>query len=305
MTALVNVSLKDVRGAALALADRWAEVAPQLKGVYGIPRGGLVPAALVAGALGLELVDEPGPHVLVVDDLVDSGTTLARYLSPHRAVPVDALYRKPHAPAHLAPMAVEAEGWLVFPWEQGDESGGPTDAVVRLLNFVGEDPHREGLRGTPGRVTRALSEMTAGYQLDPADVLRTVFTEAHDQMVVLEAIDFTSLCEHHLLPFTGTATVGYVPRQRVVGLSKLARLVECFAARLQLQERLTDQIAGALMEHLAPAGAGAVVRARHSCMGCRGVRKPGAVMTTQSLRGSLLEDAATRAEFLGIAHYRA
>ena len=116
------------------------------------------------------------------------------------------------------------------------------EAVIRLLTHIGEDPARDGLRDTPRRVVKALAEMTQGYQDDPADILKTAFAESHDQMIVIRGVRFTSLCEHHLLPFVGTATVGYVPGERVVGLSKLARLVECFARRLQIQERLVDEI---------------------------------------------------------------
>lgn len=301
-TDVVPISLAHVQHAANDVVNRWR--GQHVQGVYGPPRGGLVPAALVAGGLGVGMTATPpcratDERILVVDDLVDSGRTLRQFVDD--GYKVDALFRKPTSPAHIAPDAQPVDGWLVFPWES-DESTGPEDAVVRLLNYVGEDPDRDGLIDTPGRVVRAFKEMTAGYHDDPAVILERTFDERHDQMVVLDGLDFTSLCEHHLLPFVGTAVVGYVPRERVVGISKLARLVECFARRLQVQERMTDQIADALMTHLRPEGAGVVIRAHHSCMGCRGVRKPNATMTTSSLHGIMRHGDAARAEFLAFAH---
>lgn len=170
-------------------------------------------------------------------------------------------------------------------------------AVRVLLRHVGQDPGRPGLIDTPRRVAKALREMTEGYNQDPGEILSTVFEAEYDQMVVLADIPFSSLCEHHLLPFIGTASVGYLPDDSVVGLSKLARLVNCFAHRLQLQEQMTTQIAEALMSHLAPKGAGCIVRARHQCMACRGVRIAGATMVTSALLGEMREDGP-RAEFL-------
>ncbi len=178
------------------------------------------------------------------------------------------------------------------------------EGAVRVLlrRVVWEDPEREGLLDTPARVVKALGQMTEGYQQDPVEILGTTFdTEGYDEMVVLRGIDFVSLCEHHMLPFTGTAAVGYVPGSRVVGLSKLARLVDCFARRLQIQERMTKEIADAVMEVLSPQGVGVVVAAHHSCMGCRGVRKPGASMVTSYLQGVMRDNVAARAEFLALA----
>jgi len=269
-------------------------------GVYGIPRGGIVPAAMVAGRLGLPLAHDPWPEVLIVDDLVDSGATLRRLADKGRTV--DALYRKDRSPADLAPDACNVgDNWLVFPWEQGTEdAAGPEDAIVRLLTFIGEDPNRPGLKDTPGRVLRSFKELTAGYDDDAALHLERTFPDHADEMVAVAGIDFTSLCEHHLLTFTGTVDLAYIPRADVVGLSKLARVVDVYARRLQVQERMTEQIADAITDALDPLGVGVVVRARHSCMGCRGVRKPGAVMVTSALRGYMKERPAARAEFLAL-----
>jgi GTP cyclohydrolase IA len=177
-------------------------------------------------------------------------------------------------------------------------------AVATLLTFLGEDPDRDGLRATPRRVVAYLAEMTSGYEEDPAELLAVSFSERCDEMVVLTGVDFTSLCEHHLLPFTGTATVGYVPAERVVGVSKLARVVDIFAHRLQVQERLTRQVAEAVSEHLEPLGVGVVVEASHACLGCRGARKPGATMVTSAMTGVMLEKPEARAEFLALAYGR-
>jgi GTP cyclohydrolase IA len=171
------------------------------------------------------------------------------------------------------------------------------DAVATLIRFIGEDPEREGLADTPSRVVRAWREMTAGYREDPAEILSRTFDESSDELIILRGISFYSTCEHHLLPFYGEACVGYLPG-KVVGISKLARLVNCFAQRLQVQERMTRQIADAIETHLDARGVGVVVRAHHLCMGCRGVRQQETDMVTSSMLGTLRSDATSRSEFL-------
>jgi GTP cyclohydrolase I len=171
-------------------------------------------------------------------------------------------------------------------------------AVRDLLHLIGEDPDRDGLKDTPRRVVKALKEMTAGYEEDPAQILSTTFDVLHDEMIILRGVRFQSLCEHHLLPFVGVAHVGYIPTKRVVGLSKLARLVACYARRLQVQERLTDQVAQAIMQHLRPQGAAVVVDSAHLCMAHRGVRQPDARMVTSCMLGVFRESPEARAEFL-------
>lgn len=170
--------------------------------------------------------------------------------------------------------------------------------IHNLLSMLLPDFNQhKGMEDTPQRVYRALVEMTSGYREDPATILSTVFEEPCDEVVVLKGIQFVSLCEHHMLTFTGTVDVGYIPG-KVVGLSKLARLVDCFARRFQIQERMTRQIATSIMEHLKAEGAAVVVRAVHSCMACRGVKKQGATMVTSSMLGSFRTDVAARMEFL-------
>jgi GTP cyclohydrolase I len=177
-------------------------------------------------------------------------------------------------------------------------------AVREILLAVGENPDREGLLKTPNRVARAYGEMMAGLREDPKQHLKTVFNERYDEVVLLRDIPFHSLCEHHLLPFRGRAHVAYLPDGKVVGLSKLARLVEGYARRPQVQERLTTQIADAIMEELSPTGAACVVEAVHTCMTIRGAKKPGSVMVTSALRGIFKENPSSRAEILSLMYAR-
>jgi GTP cyclohydrolase I len=175
-------------------------------------------------------------------------------------------------------------------------------AVREILSAVGENPDREGLRKTPNRVARSYAELMAGLHDDPRVHLRTVFHERYDEIVLLRDIEFHSLCEHHLLPFTGRAHVAYLPDGKVVGLSKLARLVEGYARRPQVQERLTMQIADALWDELAPVGAACVIEAVHTCMTIRGARKPGTTMVTSALRGAFKDCPMSRNEVLALMH---
>ena len=175
-------------------------------------------------------------------------------------------------------------------------------AVREILLAVGEDPDREGLLKTPNRVARAYGELMAGLHDDPRRHLKTVFRERYDEVVLLRDIEFHSRCEHHLLPFTGRAHVAYLPDGKVVGLSKLARLVEGFARRPQVQERLTTQIADALMEELSPMGGACIIEAVHTCMTIRGAKKHGSTMVTSALRGIFKENPASRAEILSLMY---
>ncbi len=173
----------------------------------------------------------------------------------------------------------------------------------RLLHQLGEDPGREGLLKTPERMERSLRWLTRGYQMSVREVIGdALFEEDYDNMVVVRDIEFYSMCEHHMLPFFGQAHVAYIPDGKVVGLSKVARVVDVFARRLQVQERLTDQVADALMEVLEPRGVGVVVEAAHFCMMMRGVEKQNSRTLTSALRGSFREDTSTREEFLRLVH---
>lgn len=175
-------------------------------------------------------------------------------------------------------------------------------AVAELLAAIGEDPNREGLKETPARVARACEEIFAGMQEDPAQHLRKQFQEdGHEEMIIVKDIPFTSMCEHHLLPFNGRAHVAYIPRKgRITGLSKIARCVEGYARRLQVQERMTSQIADAFMETLNPLGVLVVLEAEHMCMTARGVRKPGSLTVTSAVRGAFQTNSKTREEALAL-----
>ncbi len=174
------------------------------------------------------------------------------------------------------------------------------DAVTQLLIAIGEDPEREGLLDTPRRIADMYSEILAGRDEDPAEYLSVGFEVAHDEMVILRNIPFYSMCEHHFLPFHGEAHLGYIPDGRVVGISKLARVVETFARRPQLQERLTSQVAECIMESLNADGVAVVIEAEHLCMTMRGVKKPGSRMVTSAMRGQFKGSSVTRAEFLSL-----
>ena len=176
------------------------------------------------------------------------------------------------------------------------------DAVKILLNWVGEDPDREGLRATPARVAKAYQEWFSGYKDDPIDFLRRTFREVdgYDELVILRDIDFESHCEHHLAPIIGKVQIGYLPDRKVVGISKLARVVETFAKRMQVQESMTAQIAHCINDVLKPKGVGVVVEGVHQCMTTRGIHKPGVSMVTSQLLGAFRSDPRTRSEFLNI-----
>ncbi len=182
-----------------------------------------------------------------------------------------------------------------------DETELIAEAMGKVLPLLGEDPEREGLRATPQRFARALRFLTSGYQQDPEKLLASaVFNDSYDEMVVVKDIELFSLCEHHLLPFFGKCHVAYIPSKKVVGLSKIPRLVNLFARRLQIQERLTRQIADALWKGLEPDGVGVIIEARHLCMAMRGVEKQHSHAVTSAMLGSFRDDAQTRNEFLSL-----
>lgn len=174
------------------------------------------------------------------------------------------------------------------------------EAVRQLLRSLGEDPDREGLQNTPSRVALMYDELFSGYRMDPLELLSTTFAESHQELVLVRDIRFYSHCEHHMVPFFGVAHIAYIPKGRVVGLSKLVRLVECFARRLQIQERMTSQIADTIDLGLNPYGIAVVIEAEHMCMVMRGVQKPGVVTATSAVRGIFKEDDKARAELMAL-----
>lgn len=266
--------------------------------VYGVPRGGVFASMALQHAarcngqdIKIELVRLAEMADLIFDDLIDSGRTKERYSQGFPSKPFTALLDKKED--------AYADTWIVFPWEEMEDQKGPQDSIVRLLQYIGEDPNREGLKETPARVVRAYDELFAGYKQDPVLLFKT-FDEPHDEMVVLKDINFTSVCEHHMLPFRGKAHVGYIPCSKVIGLSKLARLVDCFSRRLQVQERLCRQVTEVIDLNLAPQGSACVIEAEHLCLSCRGANKQGATMVTSSLTGVFRDKPEARAEFFNI-----
>lgn len=262
--------------------------------VYGVPRGGVPVAYIVKGLTDCQLVSRPEEAKILVDDIVDSGATRRRYAQ--------------RSPGHFAALSdylspPRKEEWLVFPWEQAEGADtSADDIVIRLLEVIGEDPAREGLRETPRRVLAAWKEWTSGYAQDPKDVLK-VFedgSERYDEMIVVKDLPFYSTCEHHLIPFFGTVSIAYIPERNIVGLSKLGRVLEIYARRLQVQERLTTQVADAIQNQLFAKGVGVLIKARHLCMESRGYARQGHQTITSALRGVFLSDAKVRAEFLSL-----
>lgn len=273
------------------IAVTWEEIYDRVNRLptgtcYGIPRGGTYVAAATQCATTLEKCD------YLVDDIWDSGKTAFEW-EARTGKKVHALFDK---------RTPEFRGkWLIMPWEETVE-GSAEDIVIRQLQCLGQDVTREGLRATPRRVVRSWDQLYAGYRQDPAAILSTCFEAAHSNIVLLQQIEFYSTCEHHLLPFFGKAHVAYIPQGRVVGISKLARLVECFARRLQIQEVLCDEIADALMTHLQPRGAACILEAQHMCMMARGIAKQQSLLTTSAMRGVFAEELNARQELLRLIH---
>lgn len=271
--------------------------------IWGVPRGG-VPIAMTAAALcGGRVVAAPHAATIIVDDILDSGATRDRIQGAYPNIPFDVAFTKERD---------KSGAWIMFPWEHNaeltndPELGGSftdqsaTDHVVRLLQLIGENPKREGLVETPARVVKAWREWASGYHIDVPGLFKTFEDGVSDGMVIVHNIPVVSKCEHHLADINGIAHVGYIPNGKIVGLSKLARVVDAFARRLQVQERLTSQIADAIAVHLSPLGVGVLIRASHACMHSRGVKVHGSVTTTSAMRGALLNNPETRAEFLGL-----
>lgn len=306
------VSMNDVQAEARQVAYSIRETIDRRRGyavsdnpvlIYGVPRGGYIPALMVIQSLmrdGIpaELAVSPSTADFIVDDIYDSGATSAR-LERSTGKKLHALFDKAKDSRYQG-------RWLVMPWEtinENDDKSGE-DIVIRLLQFIGEDPTREGLRDTPKRVLKAWTEWANPEDRveDVKDILK-VFedgAEKVDEMVIVHGIPVVSKCEHHLADIVGTADVGYIPDGAVVGLSKLARLVDHHARRLQVQERLTMSIAEDLYKHVPCRGVGVLIRASHACMSTRGVKIHGAVTTTSAMKGVLMTKPEARAEFLAL-----
>jgi len=264
---------------------------------YGVPVGGW----FVANGLkedGVSVLQDEydfkgdnllvGDDIIVVDDIVDSGKTIKEYKD--KGFKTASLFVKEGAEVLPDEYLVEVprSTWVKFPWESEREI---EDTVIRQLEYIGENPNREGLKNTPKRIVKSWKELYSGYGQNPSDIIKSAMFSEHsnyDQIVLLKDIDFFSMCEHHMMPFFGKVHIGYLPGKNVVGVSKIARMVECFARRLQIQERLTEDIASTMFDIMEARGVGVVIEATHLCMVARGVKKREPIMVTSSVKGEFL-----------------
>jgi len=306
MNEIIHLSWKDASHQACWVAHKirhfMSKNLPGQKEVrlYGIPRGGVLAALLVQQELITKFQYQAVMRTdiadadVIIDDIIDTGRTRQRiqdmgYRDTFYVALIDKTIKK-KAPD---------DNWYQFPWEVTADGKiqGPEDNIVRLLEYIGEDPLREGLAETPTRVVRSFEKLYGGYRQEPASILKTFEDGACDEMVILKNVEFYSTCEHHMLPFCGKAHIAYIPNGKVIGVSKLARLLEIYARRLQIQERICQQVTDALEQHLEPKGAACILEAQHFCMTSRGVEKQNSVMTTSSLVGEF-KNAEARGELL-------
>lgn len=265
---------------------------PETRKIYGIPRGGIHVATMINGFHPqLAMVERPAEADVLVDDLLDTGEAEKKWRAAYPDKPFYSLIDKRSQQ--------DPQAWISFPWERMQNDSGVDDNIRRILQYIGEDPKREGLLETPSRVSKSYGELFAGYKQKPEDVLKVFEDGACNEMVILRDVEFVSFCEHHMLPFYGVAHLGYLPKGKVVGVSKLARILEIYAKRLQIQERLTQQVTRALDDHLQPLGSACILEAKHFCMVCRGVLKQNSIMITSSLTGEFLKPEV-RQEFLNL-----
>jgi len=232
--------------------------------------------------------------VLVVDDVIDSGKTIAPFMEMGCGTAV--LHRKPWATVTPDFCYKATADWIIYWWE-GTQEKSIKDSVLRQLQYIGEDPERDGLKETPDRVIRSYEQLYSGYKLDVAPYFK-IFEIKRDEMIILKDIEFYSTCEHHMLPFFGKAHIAYLPKDKVIGVSKLARILEVYTRRLQIQERICQQVTEALDTHLRPLGSACILEAQHFCMTSRGIQKQNSKMITSSLTGVFKTNSETRAELM-------
>ena len=254
--------------------------------IYPIPRGGWMPASLIQTEVNtrkamshtVTLVQDPSQALFAVDDLIDSGSTAAK-IQKEYGLDTYALYDKKTNPKH------KKMGWIVFPWEIKEDACDIEDNYLRILQYIGEDVGREGLLDTPKRAAKAIQEITAGMHITEEQLKEkctTFSSEGYDGTIALDNINFTSMCEHHMLPFFGTASLIYKPGKKLIGASKPARILDAFASRLQNQERITQQVLDFFVEHVEPLYCKVELNAAHTCMMCRGVEQAQPGMITKA-----------------------
>lgn len=271
-------------------------------GVYGVPRGGIIPALLVVYALKEEtvncrMVEDVREAHIIIDDVCDSGETKERFTALHPKKGFYTIVDKQGRHSHWK------NRWVVFPWERMQEEKGPEENIKRILEYIGDDVNREGLQETPHRVVKSYEKLFGGYKQEPKDVVK-VFRDSYDEIVLLKDIEFYSTCEHHMLPFFGRAHIAYIPLGQVVGVSKLARILEIYTRRLQIQERICQQVTAALDDLLEPKGSACILEAQHFCMTSRGIEKQKSVMVTSSLTGPFQKNPNTRNELMNLIKER-
>lgn len=290
---------QDISTLAALIRQRFG--ADKLEFLVAVPRGG-VPVAMALGErfpqakVVSAFTSEMHPaNTIVVDDIVDSGKTRNKF----RQFLFATLHCKKDTSGVLTANDHENTPAWVHYWFEG-EGGDINDSVIRQLEYIGEDVEREGLIDTPSRVVRSWETLYGGYKMDPKELITSFKEGACDEMVILKDIEFYSTCEHHMLPFVGRAHIAYLPGGKVLGVSKLARLLDVYARRLQIQERIGQQVTEFLMEECEAVGAACILEAQHLCMTSRGVQKQNSVMQTSSLRGVFKTDASARAELMSM-----
>lgn len=298
----IDLSWADIQDRAKVIADQinnfgWGSSNEPIK-IYGIPRGGVYAAQAVLPFIHkkVRLVESPELAQIFIDDIIDSGNTKRRYQRIYSQTPENPFYALVDSireDAHWQGL------WISFPWERMINDDGPEENIVRILEYIGEDPEREGLKETPERVIRSYKELYSGYKQNPSDIIK-VFDDPCDEIVLVKNIEFYSTCEHHLLPFFGKAHIAYIPNGKVIGVSKLARILEIYARRLQIQERIGEQVTEVIDNMLTPLGVACVLEAQHFCMTSRGVQKQNSIMVTSSLTGAFKEKPEARAELLSM-----
>lgn len=301
---MINYTIEDFNIDAYDLAVKIDTVSPDIYGgIYGIPKGGIAFAVKLSERLSIPLIElkdiDKVINPLIVDDVVDSGATRKKFAKYDFA----SIHIKNNTPKDLYPtyyMRMEND-WIKYWWEKEDSP--IEDNLIRILQYIGEDPNREGLLETPQRIIRAYDHIFSGYKQNAKKLIKTFSESNYDEMVLLKDVELYSMCEHHILPFFGKAHVAYIPDKRVIGISKLARLVDMFSKRLQIQERLCDQITECLMNELHPLGAACVIEAQHLCMKMRGIEKQNSVMVTSSLKGVFKDKQETRQEFMRLINH--
>ena len=292
-----ELSWSDVVHRARVIAERIDLIfAKRAVKIYGVPRGGVYAAQSVMSFIEGDayLVEEPDDDCIFIDDVLDSAKTRDNIATEYDYdIPFYTLVNK-QAEKSLQGI------WVSFPWERMNKENAPTENIRRLIEYIGDDLNREGLQETPERVIRSYGKLFGGYKQNPKDIIKTFKDDSCDEMVVIKNIEFFSTCEHHMLPFFGKAHIAYIPKGKVIGISKLIRILEVYTRRLTIQERICQQITGALQGMLKPRGAACVLEAQHFCMTARGVEKQNSIMVTSSLTGVFKESKETRNEFINM-----